>query len=411
MSQSDNPYHVVGTGPAPGELLSGAREALDSADVLVGGARQLAAFPDHPGIRCALRPPLSETLASAESMRRSGKRVVVLADGDPGFFGIGARMVREFGAQNVVLHPNVTVLQAAAARLRIPWEGVRTVSLHGRSGLGPFLGALRRSPVVGVYTDREHSPDRIAGLLLERAGEVFRMHVFENLGLDGERVGSFSLSEAREREFAELNFVLLERSAPPEIEPGLGMQESDYVHDRGMITKREVRAAGLAALGVRAGETVWDLGAGCGSVAVEASLLCPDGRVWAVESDGRRADQVRENARRTGSLNVETVCGRMPECLADLPDPDRVFVGGGLGRESALLETVLERLRPGGRAVLHVVLLGSLQRILDFCRSRGLAPEVAQIQVSRSRPLGDDLRLSALNPVHVVSFDAGGDAE
>jgi precorrin-6Y C5,15-methyltransferase (decarboxylating) len=406
MDRSDNPYHVVGTGPAPGEMLPGARDAVQGADVLVGGARQLEGFPGHPGIRCTLKPPLDEALASAESLRRSGMKVVVLADGDPGFFGIGARMVREFGPENVVLHPNVSVLQAAAARLRLPWEGVRTVSLHGRSDLGPFFGALRRSRFVGVYTDRERSPDRIAGLLLDRAGETYRMHVCENLGLPGERTASYSLGQARERTFAELNFVLLERCSPPEVEPALGMGEDCYLHDRGMITKREVRASGLAALGLRPGDTVWDLGAGCGSVAIEASLLNPDGLVWAVESDERRAAQIRENVRRTGSLNVETVCGRMPECLHGLPSPDRIFVGGGLGRGDGLLQTVLERLKPGGRAVLHVVLLGSLHRALELCRHRGLEPEVSQIQVHRSAPLGGDLRLAPLNPVYIVSFGA-----
>ena len=404
MNQEANPFHVVGAGIEIGNLCPAYRRLIDEADVLVGGERLLRPFPDATGRRIFLKPPLDEALQEAEGCRQRGMKVVLLADGDPGYFGIGQRMVRTFGRGKVLLYPNVTVLQAAAARLKLSWEEIKAVSLHGRNDCTELYDALTGHRYVGVYTDQRNTPAAIAASARDRAGEAFVMHILENLGLPEERIHSLSLHAAAEGAFSELNFVLLERTLEPQVELTLGTEDHRFLHTGGMITKRPIRAAGLAALHLLPGQVVWDLGSGSGSVALEASLLARRGRILAVEKDPERAGHIRENVRRTGALCVEVVQAAMPQGLSDLPAPDRVFIGGGLGRDGSLLRTVLERLKPGGRIVLHMVLLGSLHRAIEVCREHGLQPEIEQLQVSASEPLARDLRLRPLNPVFIVTI-------
>ncbi len=398
-----HPIHVVGTGLSPAELPPEASRIVAGAEVLFGGTRLLQAVADHPARKIAIRSPVSEAVEAADRENREGRRVVVLADGDPGFFGIGNRLLRDLGAERVRLHPNVTVLQAAASRIGTTWEDIRTVSLHGRADLWPLRRAVARGLRVGVYTDPAFTPARIARDLQACGVEGWRMHVFEDLGRDTERVRCFDdPAEAGEETYASLAFVLLERFRPPELPLAASLEDERILHQGGLITKREVRAVGLGLLGLHPKDTVWDLGSGSGAVALEASALAFEGRVYAVERDEERLACIRENVRRTGACVVEPVQGEMPACLDGLPAPDRVFLGGGI-RAKGVLETVTKRLRPGGRLAIHAVLLATLEQALKTLRRAGWAPAVTQVQVSRSRPLAGDLRLEALNPVCVVS--------
>jgi len=394
---------VVGTGLNPRRLPPGAAALVEQAQVLAGGERLLEALSSHPAERLPIRAPISDLVEAVDRASRSGRRVVVLADGDPGFFGIGKALVRALGVNRVRLHPNVTVLQAAAARTGRSWEDVRAVSLHGRSDLWPLRRALAMGRRAGVYTDRVFTPARIARDLSDCGVDGWSMVVFEDLGRTSERIRSFEdLSRAAQETFSPLSFLLLERCSPPELPPILGLDDDRILHERGMITKQEVRAVGLARLQVEPTHVVWDLGAGSGAVAIEASRMARDGKVFAVERNPDRVGRIRENVRRAGAYVVETVPGDMPECLASLPDPDRVFVGGGAGREG-LLEEVLRRLRPGGRLVMHVVLLGSLERARRLLEREGWSSSVIQVQTQRSTPLSGDLRFEAQNPIFVLS--------
>jgi len=401
--ETEHPVHLVGTGLDPARLPPEAQRIVAEAEVLIGGRRLLEALPDHPARKVIIRAPVTEVLEEADRESRKGGRVVVLADGDPMFFGIGKRLVRVLGSERVVIHPNVSVLQAAAARIKTPWEDVRSVSLHGRPDLWPLRRILARGRRVGVHTDAVFTPARIAGDLRGCGVDGYRMHVFEDLGLETERVRAFEdLDRAAEGTFSGLSFVLLEPVRPPAVPLAAGLNDDLLIHENGLITKREVRSVGLGLLGLGRDHVVWDLGAGSGAVALEASAAASDGKVFAVERDPERVEQIRRNIRRTGAYGVEPVQGEMPACLEALPDPDRVFLGGGVRREG-VLEEVTARLRPGGRIVAHTVLLGSLQRALDILEQAGWSPAVTQVQVARSRPLSGDLRLEALNPVFVVS--------
>ncbi|MEW6658081.1 MAG: precorrin-6y C5,15-methyltransferase (decarboxylating) subunit CbiE [Thermodesulfobacteriota bacterium] len=399
------PVHVVGMGMSPEDLTPQAREIIREAQVLMGGRRLLEYFLEHPARKITLGKDPEATLAQLPALA-ADQRVVVLASGDPLYYGVGPLVVRLLGAGRVVVHPNITAVQAACARLKIAWQDAEIISLHGRAW-EPLAAALGRAGKLILYTDPEHTPGAIARFLLARGQRDTMLCVLEDLGQKTERLTWLSPEEAQEREFSPLNVVVIlsgtEKQVPGLARLHLGLAEELLQHQRGLITKAEVRAVALAKLELYPGMVLWDVGAGCGSVGLEASLLLPGGRILAVEQDTERAAQIRANGAKFGVGNLEVVCGHAPECLSDLPDPQRVFIGGG-GRDLAdILKTVLDRLEGQGRVVLTATLLETLDKAREVLSQGGWEMEVVQLQVSRSRPLAGGIFLQALNPVWIIS--------
>ncbi len=404
------PVRVIGLTPGSLHIPEPARTFLAEAHLVVGGRRLLDAVPSGAIPQEARLLPVSGPLGPVfDAVRKAmakGRKVVVLADGDPLFFGIGKRLGEEIGRENLAVVPNVSSLQEAAARLALPWQEMDFVTLHGRDDFSPLYAALVRADTIAVFTDAMNTPAEVARALLERGADCFSMTVLEDLGAPGERIRTLPLPDTWGMEFSALNLVVLERQYPPEIQLALGIPDHFYMHQKHLITKLPVRAAGLAHLGVEPGSTVWDLGAGCGSVAIEASHLARRGRVFAVERNKTRAAMIRENIRRTGAWLVETVLGDMPGVLGELPAPDRIFIGGGMGgesnRDSALLARACDRLRPRGRIVVHCILLDTLHAAKDHFNGLGWHFGVTQLQASATDSLAGDLRFKAQNPVFVL---------
>lgn len=407
FDKCDNPVHVVGLRPGALTPPAGLDDVLARAEVLVAGRRLLAAAPRacRPERSIAVAGPLSPILEEIAKERAAGRVVVVLADGDPLFFGLGKRLIEALGPEAVAVHPNLCTLQMAAARLGLPWHDVRVVSLHGRKDFTPLFAALARFERIAVFTDPENTPASIAQALLERGVVDAQLIVLENLGGPGETARRMRMEEAWDLPFSDLNLVMVERTAPPEIPLMLGIPDHYYFHEKGLITKLPARATGLAMLGVMPDSVVWDMGAGCGSVAIEASHLAQDGRVFAIEREPRRAAMIRENVRRIGAWLVETVQGEMPDSLANLPDPDRVFIGGGLGHDTRNLAVACHRIKPGGRVVAHAILLDTLMRVKEYFQTHNWNFGVTQLQASQADRLAGDFRLRAQNPVFVIWAD------
>ena len=390
---------LIGLGLGPGDLGPRAAKALERAQVLAGGRRLLDLLADHPGQRIVLKGDLASWLDRVAEAAGEG-RVAVLASGDPLFFGIGRRLLERLGPDRVEVFPNITSIQAGFAALKEPWDGVEIVSLHGRDGQG-LWAALARAERVALLTDPSNTPAALARELLDRGQAGWRMSVLEDLGQADQRIGEYSLEAAASVEFSPLNVVVLRRTAP---RPGffLGQAEEAYEHQAGLITKAEVRAVALGLLGLGPGMCVWDLGAGCGSVGLEASLLIPGGRIVALEKDPARVELIKANQAHYQVGSLEVVRGEMPGALADLPDPDRVFIGGG-GRDlEKIVHTAASRLAPGGVVVVSLVLLESLETALAALARAGLETDWTQVQIGRSAPLAGGTRLQALNPVWLV---------
>ena len=326
--------------------------------------------------------------------------------GDPLFFGIGARLVEAFGPERVTIHPNVSSVAAAFARIKEPWNGVRIISLHGRKNQGELLRALAEEDRIAVLTDPEHGPAWLARLVLDRLGSRFRVAVLEALGAPAERQGWYGLEQAAAGNFAEPNLVVLKRESRPAAayrKPALGAPDEWFDHDRGLITKSEVRAVALAKLRLGGGQVLWDLGAGCGSVAVESSLFIGKGRIVAVEKDPRRVAQIKTNARRFRVRNLSVVQAVLPAGLARLPKPDRIFIGGG-GRDlAAIISEAVRHLRPDGIVVVNTVLMQSVHDASAALRRLGFATEMVQVQIQRSAPMPWSERLEPLNPVWIIT--------
>ncbi len=411
--------HVVGLGDdGPAGLAPRARRQVQAATLLCGGERHLAFFAEHPAERFVLRANLDalvERLAAAEPPERP----VVLASGDPCFYGIAPLLARRLGPGRVVVEPHVGSVPLAFARLGESWHDAVVLSAHGRP-LAPLLPRALAAPKVAFLTDERNTPAAIAAGLLAAGAAERPAHVFEHLGGAAERHTACTLSDLPGRAFAPLNVLvllaaggtLLVGSADPtagaargDVPADAGMfgrPESAYAHRDGQITKAEVRAVSLSKLRLRPGAVVWDVGAGCGSVSVEAAALAVGGQVYAVERDPAQFAHLQANAARFAP-GLAIVAGEAPEALDALPDPDAVFLGGTGGRLEALLACATARLRPGGRLVANFATLEHLQAALGWLRARGWACELVQLGVARGGDLAGLTHLVAQNPVFVLA--------
>ncbi len=404
----------TGTGEAPAFAPDVAR-LLDEAEVVAAPRRLLARFPGkrHIALACPLEPALREL----EAARQEGRRCVVLADGDPLLYGIGTTLGKRaaFAAPGSLrILPGVSAMQTACARLRLPWHDLAVLSLHGRNDWLPLAhAALTRRPLC-VYTDAANSPAAIARFLLERGADWFRMAVASRLNTTEESVREYDLPEAAEQNFPGGESVILLPRRDDGVAPGprFGLDERALTLDKGLYTKAPIRAAALSLLAPRPDDTLWDLGAGSGCLSLEAAALLPRGRVVALEREESRVSLIWENRRRIGIPHLDIVHGSAPDALDGLPDPDAVFIGGGLGgarnpNGRILPEAVAARLKPGGRMVAAAALLSTLNTLLDFARERGLRHSVMQIQAAESAPLAGSLTLKPLNPVFLIGIFPG----
>lgn len=395
-------------------LTSRAVNAVSEAEVLAGGERQLAFFPQFRGERLPLAKDLAGALERIAAAADEGS-VCVLASGDPLFFGIGARLVERLGAEHVEVVPCPSAVQWAFARARLPWDDALLLSAHGRSLAGVAV-RIRSTRKAAVLTSGPAGPVELARHLLLHGERGLSAWCCEDLCGTGERVRRFASLEALEAagEASPLNLVLLVRDdpawRPPPRLPFLPEAALEMRRPRaGLVTKREIRAVALGLLAVRPDAVVWDVGAGSGSVALEAAALATEGRVYAVERDAESAGHCRENARRCGMDHVVVVEGEAPKVLADLPAPDAVFVGGGGRSVPVIVGAALERLRPGGRLVLSAITLDTLEDARRALGAAGIAPEIASVQVARGAPVGGRTRLEPLSPVFLVAGTKPGD--
>jgi precorrin-6Y C5,15-methyltransferase (decarboxylating) len=403
-----------------------AAEALRSADAVIGAPRHLETLPpDLGGLRVPLTGPLASVLDDASSRADQGQRVVVLTSGDPGFFGL-VRLARErLGPDRLVVHPAPSSISLAFARLGEGWDDARIVSAHGRPLSAAVTAVLAPGPgrdKVAVLVSPEQPAEVLAAALVAAGAGDRRAAVCSQLGTADELVVDTDLATVAARTWDPLSVLVLRRpdtggnrssrpgatgtsasgasaslrwEAPGEATRGgerrWGAPEADFVHRAGMITKAEVRAIALGKLGLPDHGVVWDLGAGSGAVSAEIAALVPTLSVFAVEQHEQDVARIEENV---AGLGVTVVHGVAPAALVGLPDPDRVFIGGG---GPAVLDAALARLRPGGTVVATYA---AIDRAVAAARRLG---ELVQISVSRGRTFGSDgaLRLQAENPVFI----------
>lgn len=391
---------VVGISPGQKTLPPEAAERLTKAGLVVGSGRLLALAPDCAAEKIAVEGRVSEVVERVAA--NPELNVVFLASGDPGFFGIGATLVKKMGAEEVEIIPAVSSLQAAFAKIGEPWSDARFASLHGRSfdALLPLLG----SPRIGLLTDAENNPAKIASFLDDAGWGGLSMAVCSNIGEDGEKAELGKVADFSAWSGPSLNVVILLNREGDERPLGPGLPEELFLHPRGRITKSFVRAAALAMLELPRRGVLWDIGAGSGSVGIEASLLSPGLKVCAIERDEEALGHMRENRKRFRAAQVSVVAGGAPEALLELPAPDRVFIGGSGGRLSDILSICHDRLPAGGVTVVSTVLAETFHDTLAWAKANRRTPEWAELQVGKSKPTGAGTRLAAQDPVTLIKL-------
>jgi precorrin-6Y C5,15-methyltransferase (decarboxylating) len=369
-------------------LSSAARTLVETAETLVGGERHLALVPAGAAERLLWRTPLFDSVADIAARR--GTRVTVLASGDPLWYGVGATLLRHFSPEDMTIVPQPSVFSLAAARLCWPIAQCTALSLHGRP-LDSLRLHLAPDARLLLLSQDGTTPRRVAALLAAVGWGPSPITVLSHLGGLRETVAHGTAQDWGERTSPDLNTIAVECIAGPDarkLSRLAGLPDEAFEND-GQLTKREVRAMTLACLAPLPGETLWDLGAGSGAVAIEWLRATRDGSAVAVEREPRRAAMIARNAAALGVPGLEIVVGAAPAAIGQIPpplaSPDAVFVGGGVG-DGELLPALWAALRPGGRLVANVVSLEGERALLAWQAARG--GELTRITVSRAEPLG-----------------------
>ena len=394
--------HVIGAGIEGQEGFS--RKALDliqQASVLIGSERQLDLFPEFSGETLTIGSNLAPVV---DCLQKSHGPAVVLASGDPLFFGIGRYLLRNLPEADLEFVPNVSSVQYAFAKIREPWDDAIFVSTQGR-GLAGTVDQVVAHDKIAILTDDKNPPKRIAQELIDRGRDGYRAYLCENLGTSEEAITQCDLKEVLTLPAAALNVLILikEYEAGGEgVGPCLGIPDEEFATIKKLITREEVRAISLAKLRLRHDMTLWDIGAGSGSVSIEADHLMPNGRVFSIERNPQCLAYLKQNLKNFNSRNITLVDQEAPGCLDDLPDPDRVFIGGSGGHLWQILAAVDGRLPTGGRVVLNSATLDTLTAATEFFENAGYELEVTTVNIARTRPLTDYKMFEAYNPVFIM---------
>lgn len=376
-------------------LAPAARALIDTAELLVGGARHLAIVPEAGAERLVWQRPLSRIVEAIAAWR--GRRVAVLASGEPLWYGIGATLARRFPAAEMMILPRPGAFSLAAARLGWSIADSVTLTLHGRpiDRLRLHLAPNRR---LLILSENGATPATVARLVTELGWGPSRMSVLSHLGGPRETIVSAEAREWGERVSPDLNTIGLDCRVAPgtrALSRAAGLPDDAFAHD-GQLTKREVRAATLAALAPLPGALLWDVGAGCGSIAIEWLRFGEGRAAIAIEREPQRVALIVGNAAALGVPELRVVAGAAPEVLAELPSPEAVFLGGGVAAPE-LLERIWAALKPGGRLVVNAVTTEAEARLFDWQARHGGA--LVRIAISRAEPLGARHGWRALMPV------------
>jgi precorrin-6Y C5,15-methyltransferase (decarboxylating) len=402
--------HIVGIGDDGVEgMTAHARRLVESADVLVGPESCAPLMPSGLRSRLVVAGNLEELVERIEAGGQ--KRIVVLASGDPLFYGTARYVCSKLGKERFEVVPHVSSMQLAFARVKESWEEAFLANLSGQS-IERVIERVRSSDTAGLFTSDQWPAAAVARALLDEGVDSFQAYVCENLGSPDERVTQGSLAEIAKESFASPNVMILVRKARVADKPGhvgtrlFGNPDECFLQSRpkrGLLTPSEVRSLALAELGLKTTSVVWDVGAGSGSIGLEAARIARDGAVHAIEMDPDDHALIRENATRFGVSNLHPVLGRAPEAWQSLPDPDAIYVGGS-GRDVAMLvEQAWSRLKPGGRLVTACNSIENLAAMHSLLRARSSDAAYWMVNIARGIEQLDRIRFEAINPIFLIA--------
>ncbi len=403
---------VVGIGMGDRATLTHeAAAALDACDCMIGARRMLeaAAREDIPTYDEIAPTRIADCIASHPEHRR----VAVVMSGDSGFFSGTKKLLPLLAGHKVRVIPGLSSMQVLCARLKTSWDDARAISLHGRAG--SVVPEVLKYGKVFALTDGADALKRVCADLVDAGLGDARVAVGQRLSYPDEAVVDGTAAALIETDCAPLSAMLIEYRAKPRPLP-VGLPDEAFVRqldDEGRtvpMTKSEVRAVSISKLRLTEDAVVWDVGAGTGSVSVEAALLCPTGHVYAVECREDAANLAERNGRQFALRNLTVVRGMAPEALSNLPAPSHVFIGGSSGSMREIVEAALQK-NPDVRVVVNAIALESVGEMAAIIDALGFTDsEIVQLSIARSRKIGRYNMMNGLNPIWIGAMQRGGQA-
>ena len=402
---------IIGIGDDGVEgLTAAAREIVDRAELLIGPRQALSAVAGGKAERLEIGNDLGTIVRAIDAA--AGRRIVILTPGDPLFYGTARYLCDKLGKDRFDVTPHVSSMQLAFARVKESWDDAYLTDLAAQP-LELVVEKARTAAKVGVFTTESSPPSAVAQGLLDRKIDYFTAYVCENLGSPDERVTHAELGEIARQEFSPLNVLILVRKPDvPDRPPAqmgrrlFGNPDEEFLQSkpkRGLLTPAEVRAIALAMLDIGPTSTVWDVGAGSGSVAIEAAQIASGGRVFAIEMDPEDYALIASNAERFGVRNLTPILGKAPEAWAGLTPPDAVFVGGTGRQVRRIVELAFDQLRPGGRLVANVGSIENIAAVREALLAKSGDAQVLMVNLARGNDQLERLHFESMHPTFLVS--------
>jgi precorrin-6B C5,15-methyltransferase / cobalt-precorrin-6B C5,C15-methyltransferase len=393
------------------------QQIIEQATVLAGSKRHLDYFTDHPAVKLNLAN-LNTGIEAIAQLKLDHHSVVIFASGDPLFFGLGRLLLEKFKAEDIEFYPHLSSVQLAFNRLKIPWQDANLISVHGRS-VDKLIELFKQGKdKIAVLTDGHNNPAAIARLFLALELPVnYSFYVCQDLGGISEKISQFSpeeitkLSNLDEHNFSALNVLILVRETQQndfnlDNLPLIGLPDRSFLSfsDRpSLITKKEVRLAILGELALQPEQIVWDIGAGTGSVSIEIARLCPTSEIFAIEKTSMGSTLITKNSQRFRVDNIKSIHGQAPDILRDLPNGDRIFIGGSGGNIVDILHTCSQKLTARGLIVMAFATIEYQLQAINWLSNHNWQYRLLQLQISRSTPINHLTRLTPLNPVMIIT--------
>lgn len=410
--------NVIGVGLDGADGLgSTVLQIIQQATVLAGSKRHLSYFASHSGIKICLAD-LNQGIEQIKQDLKFHNSIVVLASGDPLFFGIGRLLLANFAAEQIKFYPHPSSIQLAFSRLKIPWQDAVLTSVHGRSNDELIKLFKQGQEKIGILTDQVNNPAAIARLYLALDLPLkYDFYLAETLGDSDEKITHFAseeldeLSTLQSDNFASLNVLILIRQADHDnldlnSLPIMGISDRYFLSFRdrpSLITKKEIRIAILGELSLQPQQTIWDIGAGTGSVSIEIARLCPKSQIFAIEKTSMGATLITQNSQRFQTLNITVVQGKAPESLSQLPSPERIFIGGSGGNLIDILNICQQKLLLSGKIVMAFATIEHSYQAINWLSENNWEYHLLQLQISRSVPVNHLTRFTPLNPVTIIT--------
>lgn len=400
-----------------------AQKKIQQADLIVAASRTIELFKNDFKVDAEVINLSGMMLKLPEMIQDSinnHRQMVVLATGDPLCHGIASFLLKKLNKSLVNVLPNLSMVQLAFSQLGETWQEAKICSVHGKDagewgddagpehGLYHLLRTIRHNAISAVYTSPENSPQRIARMLiLAGLAEHYEISIFEQLLQKNETISLHQdVMSVAKGHYADLNIVIIKRTTVLEKQAIFGYPDDFYAQrkpEKGLITRRDIRAVVLAKMQLSTDSIVWDIGAGSGSVGLEAASICQQGYVYGIEKNCADLSLIKENKQKMQLINYSIVCAKAPEKMADWLAPDAVFIGGSAGQLRPLIELIVNRLKSGGSLVMNFITLENLNESIAILKSLELQWELTQLQASHSKPILHMNRLQADNLVWIIT--------